>query len=63
MISRRILPTVLACLFALAGLGPTPCTAKAQNATRSGPTVTGDASLMARCLSGARVPRSGAQRR
>ncbi|MFI5397752.1 MAG: DUF6600 domain-containing protein [Candidatus Binatia bacterium] len=38
MISRRILRTVLACLFALAGLGPKPCTAKAQNATRSGPT-------------------------
>ena len=38
MIPRRILPTVLACLFALAGIGPKPCTAKAQNATRSGPT-------------------------
>ena len=38
MISRRILPTVLAFLFALAGLGPGPRTACAQNDTRSGPT-------------------------
>ncbi|HEX7410402.1 MAG TPA: DUF6600 domain-containing protein [Candidatus Binatia bacterium] len=38
MISRRILPTVVAFLFALAGLGPGPRTASAQNATRSGPT-------------------------
>ena len=38
MISRRILPTVVAFLFALAGLGPGPRTASAQNATLSGPT-------------------------
>ena len=38
MISRRILPTVVACLFALAGLGSGPCTASAQNHTRNGPT-------------------------
>jgi hypothetical protein len=38
MISRRILPTVVACLFALVGLGAEPCAAKAQNATRGGPT-------------------------
>ena len=38
MIPRRILPTVLAFLFALAGLGSGPRTACAQNDTRSGPT-------------------------
>ncbi|MBI4518774.1 MAG: hypothetical protein HY699_23510 [Deltaproteobacteria bacterium] len=34
---RRILLTVTACVFALGGIGPKPCTGKAQNA-RSGPT-------------------------
>ena len=38
MIPRRILPTVFACLFAFAGLGPGSRIARAQHDTRGGPT-------------------------
>jgi len=38
MILRRILPAVVAALFALAGLGAVPCAAATRRATRSGPT-------------------------